>query len=282
MRMSSKETVESLRLSIAALLLLVVGVGGLYVSARVSGAMSAWLLSTSATLITAVTITLIYNRVLDVRLLGRLDEAVGAAITSRDSILSSGIVESRNRMPWVQIQEAASSTEGRFIMLQTWSPHVRNLLLGMEDLIRKGKSVKLYLLHPDSPSARARSEDLGDVDLNTVKGRIETNIREIHSFYVRASRNGATKINVEMWLYDCMPEICVYANGATAWIGWYWLGRQADDGTNLLIQCDSRFSLWSCVEAHIRGIAEHPFTVQVDLSKGIYPSLKRSAAGLQR
>ena len=262
------------RLLTASIAILLLGVVLLYFSAEFPDRKwTSIIQSTGVSLVTAAIISVLYDTFIYQILLCRIEHAVEVSLALKDEVLKSGFLSTKNQMPWDKIIESSRNTDiGNIAILQNHSPQLMNILDGARKMIAKGKQVDLYLQHPDSIFARARSVDLGQDD-TWVSVNVIRNISEIRRFFRLSNETEGRAPKIRLWLYDSMPPFCVYANGPFAWIGFFWKGSRADIMPVVQVACDIRYSIWKGVADNLERIRRDDRTVEVDMQSCELPPL---------
>lgn len=166
-----------------------------------------------------------------------------------DEAKAYGINAVLNSTPYDQIDRAISDSD-RFVLIQTYFPHMGSTVEHLKDLLVRGGEVDVYLLNPKSDLAKQRSKDIGR-DISYVSNQIIGNVSELESLHDELASIGSSTKKLRLFHFDKLPSFSLHQAGNTAWMGFYWYGNQSDFGMNLVLDLGSENQIRRLIRRHI-------------------------------
>lgn len=227
------------KITIVSLLFLVAGLTLIYACARY-GTCGSELSGIGLSLITAGIVAVTIDKVSLAELSAEVTSIVQDGLCAL-RMKNFGITNIVTNTPYQEIY-AAMDLSKDFILVQTWSPDMKNILKHCESLLARGGRVTIFLLNPDSPAATQRSLDLQEKP-DHVPAKIRSDADQIFSMYRRLIKHGlkesSLKARLRFFYYKTLPSFAIYKTDKNAWVAFYWYGIQSDSGMNIVIDFHS-------------------------------------------
>jgi alpha-ketoglutarate-dependent taurine dioxygenase len=162
-----------------------------------------------------------------------------ARVGEVENVKSSGIVDFREGDYHGDIKRMFARARKQILICKTWIPDgdIELITSGLElALVSNPKlEVKILCLDPASPLADQRFMDSGlQEEWQAGQGgkKIAENLLAIINF---------CKVNnlypqVQIKVYRNLPALSLYATEDAAWLGWYWMGKEALGGPALVVK----------------------------------------------
>lgn len=263
-------------LVIAALILIILGMLLVFVQFSDDSNLHTKLQNLGTALITAGIISLVLDSIAVKSMSSKLSGVLHNNLREL-RIRDFGMSDVVDRLPFNQLYSELEVCKS-FDVVQTWVPNLSPFLQHAEQMFIKGGRIRVFLLHPASASAGQRSHDLNKVDQPFISNKIKTDIRDVKSFYKTMERQNIfsksdMKERLQLKLYATLPTCSIHKIDQKAWVGFYWLGIQSDEGMTLVISDNEKNNkALNTIKNQIEELDKK--SIQVDLDTDKIPTLK--------
>ena len=240
-----------------------------FILAPQAGTHSQTVISLGVSLITAGILAFVLDRTSFSALVGEVVDKLDFAHQDLD-VRRKGLLEIATG-PFYSAVYSSLACSRSFTLVQTWSPDLTNLLDEASNVVERGGTVRIYLLHPESEFARQRGIDLGPGPKH-VPAKIRSDTRDCRARNNELKKRGAQGV-FELYYYDALPGFALYGTDDRLWIGTYWYRAQSDRRTTYVIERPSQIAV--DYENHLDRL--HQLAQIVDLDSESEPELKRKA-----
>ncbi|MDP4507019.1 hypothetical protein [Nonomuraea turcica] len=234
---SSRESAQ-LKAIIVSLLLLVVGFALLSLSIILwPTGLGQFTRALAIALLTSGTLGWLGNFTLRKHFLEDVHQTVTRALSENQSGLSQlkdlGITNVFDELPRDDVRDELNNSKHNVMVLDTWIGEPEFLLKCMAKAASHNATVRILILDSESPSTKARSQDL-NLGETYIADSLATNRARL-----LALANEHNTVQVKQ--YNALPSMQIFAGDNTAFIGFFWHGKPSPNGTNLRISLDSAF-----------------------------------------
>ena len=151
---------------------------------------------------------------------------------SLGQLQNAGIVEIYESLSDDLIVNHFSQANDQIKILQTWIPDLVQIEKSFKYAYINNCSIQILLLDPNSDFAKERSVQMGFENSEAVITNINSNIMELR----RVCKEFNIQKNFELKLYSAVPLMQIYSFDNMSFMGFYWQGKMAMHGPQLLIK----------------------------------------------
>jgi hypothetical protein len=257
------------KIAILSLCLFIIGLLLIFLSPKYFPNFSTGLSSIGLSFLTAGMITLTIDRISLSIISSELNSTVEKGLNEL-GIWKYGIRSILDSMPYKEIYKSIDESN-EFILIQTWSPDMNDILKHTEDMLRRGGKVTIFLLHPESCAAKQRSLDLNKHPKH-VSEKIHNDSYQIQSLYLYLIKNRICsetdiKKQFKLFYYVSLPAFAFYKTEKKAWVSTYWHGGYADSGMTLEIDLTSDNKAKEQYLKHVHNLESHSHQVHIEYNK---------------
>lgn len=234
---------------IIALIVVILGAIILAVSffIEVSAGVSELLITIGTVLIPSGFVSLIYEyslrRTFLIEMRNIMMECMKQQFGFASELQDLGIVKFHRALPTDVIVKGFSNSQNCIKILQTWTPDIVPIEQSFCDAAKRGCSIQILFLNPESPLAKNRAADLGYSDISSVITNINSTIAEL----VRFCDTNQISNHVKIRLYDSTPTFSLYIFDNTAFLGIFWRRTMAISGFQMEIKGPNS-SIWQFID----------------------------------